>query len=123
MIYTFEHEGKLVTIVIDSDNGHKFFLESNGNTLTRLIKGFEVNFNSRFVQVNWVEVLEDSAGNVLSSTPRSYVESSPARYEGLYNLTDFMEPAGDVYAKQAIKGVMERTLGVKPFDAEGLFLL
>jgi hypothetical protein len=121
MNYEFEHEGEIITIQIDKDNGHLFSHLLNGNKLTYLVKGFEVNFNGKVLQVNWVEILTDSTDRPISSTPKNYIEANPARYEGLYNLSEFSEPAGDVYAKQTINGIMERTLGVKPFDDSGEF--
>ena len=119
--HLFNWNGKSITVEISKESGHRFFYTENGNKIDYLVKGFRNSYVEKSIEVEWVTTVLDSAANVLNSLAQSYLESGLARYNQLYEASNFPEAAGDYYGKQCINGVMERTIGCKCFLPDGSF--
>lgn len=121
MTYQLTKDGKTVDINI-GDSDHRFSHLVNGVKYEYLIKSFRSDYKAKSVVVEYAIAYKDSEGNVIKTEAKSYTESTPARYSGLYSLNGFYEAAGDFYGKQCCNGVAEREIGFKFFNNNGTLI-
>lgn len=120
---TFNYSKNNIDVVINiGDSNHRFSHVKNGVTIEHQIKSFRSDYKAKSVVVEYAIAYKDSEGNVIKTEAKSYTESTPARYSGLYSLNGFYEAAGDFYGKQCCNGVAEREIGFKFFNNNGTLI-
>lgn len=106
MVFTSNIYGKDVSFVHDQ-NESKFSFDLNGNLLTVEILKTSNNKKAKEIQVTYVEVLTDSAGEVIRSAQKRYEVTNPLEYGFFYNLTS-EQAFGQVEYMHAINGALAR---------------
>jgi hypothetical protein len=106
-----------VYIQLDLETGHKFWFVRNNNTFEYELKGFFTNFKTKTLTIEWIEVIKDHRGNIISSKLKSHIENNTDFYKF------FNTNASSIFfhAKQCINKIMYDEIKHTCFNNNGEF--
>jgi hypothetical protein len=105
-----------VNVLLDLDEGFKFWFIRNNNSYEYELKGFLNNFKAKLLTIDWIETIRDHKGTLINSSFRTHNEYNTPFYEQ-FNVSS---PSPYFHIKQCLNKIMENEIKTVCFNQKGI---